>query len=73
MLKNNHNNIGRGDRMIELMNFKETMKYLRTSRATLYRWATEGKIPAIKMGGLWRFKRDHIDKWLDSQERFKKK
>lgn len=59
--------------MPELMNFKETMKYLRASRATLYRWATEGRIPAIKMCGMWRFKKSHIDKWLDEQERFKKR
>ena len=55
------------------MNFKETMKYLGTSRATLYRWATEGTIPAIKMGRQWRFKSARIDKWLDDQENLKKK
>ena len=55
--------------MPELMNFKETAKYLRASRASLYRWAQEGKMPAIKMCGVWRFKKSHIDKWLDEQKR----
>ena len=54
--------------MDKLMDFKETMRYLKTSRATLYRWATEGTIPAIKMGRQWRFKSERIDKWLDGQE-----
>lgn len=54
--------------MDRLMDFKETMGYLKTSRATLYRWATEKKIPAIKMGKVWRFKKGHIDDWLDERE-----
>lgn len=58
--------------MEKLMDFKETLQYLKTSRATLYRWATEGTIPAIKMGERWRFKLSHIDKWLDDQENTKK-
>jgi len=59
--------------MDRLMDFKETMRYLKTSRATLYRWATEKKIPAIKMGKVWRFKREYIDKWLDDRMNFKKR
>ncbi len=59
--------------MDKLMDFKETMRYLKTSRATLYRWATEGTIPAIKMGRQWRFKGERIDKWLDDQENLKMK
>ena len=59
--------------MDRLMDFKETIKYLKTSRATLYRWATEKRIPAIKMGKVWRFKRERIDKWLDDQENLKNK
>jgi len=55
------------------MDFKETMRYLNTSQATLYRWATNGTIPAIKMGRRWRFKRERIDKWLDEHENSKKK
>ncbi len=59
--------------MDKLRDFKETMRYLKTSRATLYRWATEGTIPAIKMGRQWRFKGERIDKWLDDQENLKMK
>jgi excisionase family DNA binding protein len=59
--------------MKKLMNFKETQIYLKTSRATLYRWATEGSIPAVKAGRQWRFQIDRIDKWLDSNATIKKK
>jgi len=55
------------------MDFKETVRYLNTSRATLYRWTTNGTIPAIKMGRRWRFKRERIDKWLDEHENTKQK
>ena len=53
------------------MDFKETVQYLKTSRATLYRWATEKQIPAIKMGKSWRFRKERIDKWLDDRENLK--
>jgi len=59
--------------MGRLMNFEETKQYLRTSKATLYRWATEGTIPAIKVRNQWRFKANHIDKWLDDHENTKKR
>ena len=59
--------------MNRLMDFNETTRYLKTSRATLYRWATEKKIPAIKMGKVWRFKKERIDKWLDEHENFAKR
>jgi len=61
------------EKMDRLMDFKETVRYLKTSRATLYRWTTNSTIPAIKMGRRWRFKRERIDKWLDDQENIKKK
>lgn len=59
--------------MDRLMNFKETMHYLNISKAALYRWATEGTIPAIRMGRRWRFKKERLDKWLDDKENTKKK
>ncbi len=38
--------------------------YLKMSRATLYKMAQQGKIPAVKVGRGWRFDRDAIDQWL---------
>ena len=59
--------------MERMMNFHEIKAYLNVSRATLYKWVEDGKIPAIKMGGVWRFRKERIDKWLDSQENSEQK
>ena len=59
--------------MEKMMDLKQAREYLNISRATLYRWVEEGMIPAIKMGGVWRFKKEKIDKWLDERENTKKK
>ena len=59
--------------MERMMNFHEIKAYLNVSRATLYKWVEDGKIPAIKMGGVWRFRKERINKWLDSQENSKQK
>jgi len=54
--------------MDKLMDFNDTKKYLNTSRATLYRLIHTKKIPAFKMGGQWRFKKERLDKWLEAHE-----
>lgn len=51
----------------QLMNFNETKRYLNVSRATLYRYAAEGKLPAYKAVGRWKFKKEDIDAWLNMQ------
>lgn len=59
--------------MDKLMTFNETKLYLKTSRATLYRWATEGSIPAGKIGNQWRFRLSRINKWLDENAKRRRK
>lgn len=49
-----------GERGIEnqppsFYNFKEVQAMLGVSRPTLYRWANEGRIPAVKVATQWRF------------------
>ncbi len=55
------------------MLFKETQKYLNVSRTTLYNLIKAKNIPAIKLGGQWRFRRERLVKWLDSKETLRKK
>jgi excisionase family DNA binding protein len=50
-----------------LMTIEEVADYLRVKKRTIYEWLKSGKIPAIKAVGQWRFKKDKIDAWLDSQ------
>ncbi|NVM54629.1 MAG: helix-turn-helix domain-containing protein [Candidatus Helarchaeota archaeon] len=51
----------------EIMTIDECAKYLKTSLSTLYKLAQEGKMPAFKLSGQWRFKKDLIDKWMEDE------
>lgn len=51
-----------------LMTVEEVAKYLKVEQSTIYTWAKEGKIPAIKIGRFWRFKKEDIDKWLEERK-----
>ena len=48
-----------------LMTIDEVADYLRVKKRTVYDWVKKGKIPAVKTVGLWRFRKDRIDSWLD--------
>ena len=48
----------------ELMTVQEVAEYLRVKPSSIYEWAKNGKIPGVKVGRLWRFKREQIDEWL---------
>jgi excisionase family DNA binding protein len=54
------------DQFGSLMTIDEVAEYLRVKKRTVYDWVKKGKIPAIKAVGLWRFRRERIDEWLDS-------
>jgi excisionase family DNA binding protein len=45
----------------------EVIEYLQVNLRTLYRLIKAGKIPAIRVGRQWRFRRHDVDAWLDSQ------
>lgn len=51
------------------MTIKEAAEYLRLNYMTVYRLAQKGTIPASKVGGNWRFKKEIIDEWLLEQTR----
>lgn len=44
----------------------EIAKYLGVSRDTVYTWASQDKMPAHKVGRLWKFRFSQIDKWVES-------
>jgi len=48
-----------------LMTIDELAKYLRVTKRTIYDWLQKGRIPASKVVGQWRFRKDKIDQWLD--------
>ncbi|HBD7214039.1 TPA: helix-turn-helix domain-containing protein [Legionella pneumophila] len=49
------------------MLIKELAEYLKINEKTAYKYAAEGKIPAFKVGGAWRFRRDEIEKFTKGQ------
>lgn len=50
--------------MIELLTTKEIAQYLRLRPETVLRKVRQGEIPAMKVGGRFRFDREQIDAWL---------
>jgi excisionase family DNA binding protein len=51
----------------EVMDIRQAAEYLGISGDTLYRYASEGFIPAFKLGNRWRFKRSLLDAWMVEQ------
>ncbi len=49
----------------KIMTLEEVAEYLRLTPQTIYTWAQEKKIPAVKLGKEWRFRRSLIDKWFN--------
>lgn len=51
----------------EIMTLEEVALYLRLKPQTIYKWAQEKRIPAVKLGKEWRFRRSILDRWLDER------
>lgn len=49
------------------MGIKDAAAYLEVHESTIYRLVGNGQIPAFKLGGQWRFKKDVIDQWLAAE------
>ena len=52
---------------IETLTPGEVAKILQLHPFTVTRLAREGKIPAFKVGGVWRLRKDQFEKWIASQ------
>jgi excisionase family DNA binding protein len=46
---------------------EEVLEYLQVNLRTVYRLIKAGKIPAVRVGRQWRFRRRDIDAWLETQ------
>lgn len=55
------------DNASEILTLKQVAKYLKVTDRTIYRLATDKKIPAFKVGGMWRFSHTDIDNWIKQQ------
>ena len=49
----------------DVMTLREASDYLGVSHDTLYKYLSQGRVPAFKLGNRWRFKKDLLDRWMD--------
>jgi excisionase family DNA binding protein len=56
----------------EVMDIRQAADYLGISGDTLYRYASEGLIPAFRLGNRWRFRKTLLDGWMDEKSGVKR-
>ncbi len=54
---------------IETITPNEIAAILRIHPFTVTRLAREGKLPGFKVGGIWRFRRDQFEEWINAQSK----
>ena len=55
----------------DIMAAKELAGYFKIAAKTVRRLASERKIPGVKVGNAWRFRKSEIDRWIIKQEQQK--
>ena len=55
--------------MKNLLDVDDLANYLKLRKQTIYNWLNQRKISGMKIGGVWRFDKTEIDKWLRSKAR----
>ena len=48
------------------LSVEEIAEHLGISKETIYRWLEKGKIPAHRVGKLWKFRPSEVDEWVKS-------
>jgi excisionase family DNA binding protein len=48
------------------LSVEEIAVHMGVSKETVYRWLERGKIPAHRIGKLWKFKASEVDDWVKS-------
>ena len=51
----------------ELLTVPQLATYLGIAERTIFLWAQQDKLPAFKLGSMWRFRRSDIDRWMETQ------
>lgn len=46
------------------LSVEQLSAYLGVSRDTVYTWITGKRMPAHRLGRLWKFKKDEVDRWV---------
>jgi len=53
----------------ELLSVEEVAEYLGVVPMTVYRWCREGRLPCLKIGRVWRIRREALEDFLKKSER----
>ena len=48
------------------LSVEEIAAYLGVKRDTIYKWQMRRKMPAHKVGRLWKFRKEEVDRWVVS-------
>ncbi len=51
----------------DILTIRDMATYLKVTEKTVYGLAQQRRIPSFKVGGQWRFRRDHIEAWIGVQ------
>ena len=50
--------------MADIMTTQEMARYLKLHEITICKLAADGKIPAVRIGRVWRFDKNAVDEWI---------
>ena len=53
--------------VMETLTPNEISRILKLHPFTITRLAREGKLPAFKVGGVWRFRKDQFERWIEER------
>ena len=60
--------LGGGHLADEILTIVEVAQLLKVAEKTVYTMAQKRELPAFKVRGQWRFKRDDLDTWIERQK-----
>ncbi len=52
----------------EILTLREVASLLKVAKKTVYTMAQKKELPAFKVRGQWRFRREDLDRWIDQQQ-----
>ena len=53
----------------EVMSLRQASQYLGVSADTLYRYISDGQVPAFKLGNRWKLRKTVLDRWMERKMR----
>ncbi|EJF85554.1 helix-turn-helix domain-containing protein [Bartonella rattimassiliensis] len=49
----------------DILTVEEVARYLKVTERHVYKLLSDRKMPAFKVGGAWRFKREQLEEWIE--------